>query len=79
MTGCLVIWKTNRCMVGMVGSRLDKLKDREGGKNGEKNWKKQFRQNTNTLELLYAAAVEESPQRCASALSSVSLKSSAAP
>lgn len=63
----------------MDGSRLDKLKDREGEKNGEKNWEKEVRQNTNTLELLYAAAVAETPRRCACALSSVSLQSSAAP
>lgn len=62
-------------------SRLDKLKAREKGEKERAEKKNQkVIMETNTLEILDAgAAVVESPQRCASALSSVSLKSSPAP
>lgn len=62
-------------------SRLDKLKARDKGeKEGAEKKNREVIMETNTLEILCAAAaVVEIPQRCASALSSVSLKSSAAP
>lgn len=52
----------------------------KGKKEGAEKKNQGVIMETNTLEILCAAAaVVESPLRCASALSSVSLKSSAAP